>query len=151
VCAVDVEPVAVRCARANLPGGHVYLGDLYAPLPVALRGRVDVLVANAPYVPSGALGLLPREAREHEPRVALDGGADGLDVLRRVLAGAGEWLAPAGSVLVESSAAQAAELCRIAAGAGLAPRVVGSADLDATVLIGTAAECDPPARTFGPE
>jgi release factor glutamine methyltransferase len=137
--AVDLDPPAVRCARRNLPGAHVYLGDLYDPLPATLRGRVEVLVANAPYVPSDALGLLPREAREHEPRVALDGGVDGLDVLRRVLAGAPGWLAPAGHVLVECGARQAVALHAAARAAGLLPEVVRSAELDATVLIATPA------------
>src|SRR6266542_3871965 len=81
--AVDIDPAAVRCARRNLAplGGHVYAGDLYDPLPVRLRGLVDVLVANVPYVPTEAVDLLPPEARIHEPLVALDGGADALDVL----------------------------------------------------------------------
>ena len=83
--AADLDPRAVRCARRNLAGvGEVHHGDLFAPLPTALRGRVDVLIANVPYVPTSAVALLPREAREHEPRSALDGGGDGLDVLRRV-------------------------------------------------------------------
>jgi len=74
--AVDIDPAAVACARRNLVarGGRVYEGDLYAPLPAWLHGRVDVLVANAPYVPTGEVRLLPREARLYEPRVALDGG-----------------------------------------------------------------------------
>ena len=60
--AVDIDPAAVRCARRNVAaaGGQVYEGDLYEPLPATLRGRVDVLVANAPYVPTEAIGLLPR-------------------------------------------------------------------------------------------
>ncbi|WP_345713677.1 putative protein N(5)-glutamine methyltransferase, partial [Kineococcus glutinatus] len=78
VHAVDSDPVAVRCARGNLPGAQVLLGDLDAPLPDRLRGRVDVLVAVVPYVPSGEVALMPAEARLHEPRAALDGGADGL-------------------------------------------------------------------------
>jgi HemK-like putative methylase len=63
--AADIEPVAVRCARRNLAavGGHVHQGDLLAPLPTTLRGRVDVLVANVPYVPTGEIGLLPSEAQ----------------------------------------------------------------------------------------
>src|SRR5207253_8147105 len=75
--AVDVDPVALNCARRNIPAddGEVYEGDLYEPLPATLRGRVDVVVANAPYVPTAAIGLLPAEARLHEARVALDGGA----------------------------------------------------------------------------
>lgn len=74
--AADVEPAAVRCARRNVGTlGTVHEGDLFAPLPRALRGRVDVLLANVPYVPTEDVGLLPAEARIHEPLVALDGGA----------------------------------------------------------------------------
>ena len=109
VHAADIDPAAVRCARLNLPGprGHVYQGDLYEPLPAGLRGRVAVLAANVPYVPTGEIGFLPPEARTHEPRAALDGGADGLDVLRQVAAGAPGWLAPGGHLLIETSERQA--------------------------------------------
>lgn len=82
-------------ARQSLvwPGAVVGLcnGDIYEPLPVSLRGRVDVLVAGTPDVPTETIRLLPPEARVHEPRVALDGGADGLDVLRRVITAAPLW------------------------------------------------------------
>jgi release factor glutamine methyltransferase len=132
--AADLDPAAVRCARRNV-NASVYEGDLYEPLPVTLQGRVDVLVANAPYVPTDAIELMPAEARLHEPRVSLDGGADGLDVLRRVIAGAPRWLAPGGHLLVESSQAQAAELVAAVARAGLSPRVVSSEELSATVII----------------
>jgi len=131
--AADIDPAAVRCARRNV-AAPVYEGDLYEPLPATLRGRVDVLVANAPYVPTHAIELLPPEAREHEPRVALDGGADGLDVLRRVTAGASQWLAPGGNLLVEASAGQAARVLDAFARAGLGPRVTRRDD--ATVVIG---------------
>ena len=139
VHAVDIDPVEVRCARRNLAdaGGHVYEGDLYEPLPAGLRGRVDVLVAITPYVPSEAIRLMPPEARLHEPRVALDGGADGLDVLRRVTAGAPLWLAPGGHLLTETSERQAPQAAAAMADNGLIPRVVGSDDLGATVVIGT--------------
>jgi release factor glutamine methyltransferase len=136
VNAADIDPAAVRCARQNLPGGHVYQGDLYAPLPAGLRGRVAVLAANVPYVPSEQIGFLPPEAREHEPRAALDGGADGLDVLRRVAAGAVGWLAPGGHLLSEISERQAPQAEAALAAGGLAAHVVSSADLDVTVLIG---------------
>ena len=88
VHAADIDPAAVRCARRNLAGlgGQVYQGDLFGPLPAGLLGRVDILLANVPYVPTGEVGLLPPEARDHEARVALDGGADGLEVLRRIKA-----------------------------------------------------------------
>jgi release factor glutamine methyltransferase len=137
--AADVEPAAVNCARRNVAavGGRVYQGDLYDPLPGTLRGRVEILLANAPYVPTGAVGLMPPEARVHEPRVALDGGADGLDVLRRVAAGAVSWLAPGGSLLVETSERQAAWMVKAMAGNGLDPRVASSAELGATVIIAT--------------
>jgi release factor glutamine methyltransferase len=139
--AVDIDAPAVRCARRNLAeaGGRVYRGDLYEPLPTTLRGRVDVLVANAPYVPTESIGLMPPEARLHEPRAALDGGQDGLDVLRRVAAAAPAWLAPAGHLLVETSARQAAATVEAVAAAGLVPRVVTAAERGATVVVATAA------------
>jgi release factor glutamine methyltransferase len=137
--AADIDPAAVRCARRNVAaaGGQVYQGDLYRPLPARLRGRVDILAANVPYVPSGDVGLLPREARAHEPRVALDGGADGLDVLRRVAAGAPLWLAPGGHLLVETSERQAPRAAEAVGRDGLIPRIARSVRLNATVVIGT--------------
>ncbi|MFH9472723.1 putative protein N(5)-glutamine methyltransferase [Streptomyces anulatus] len=136
--ACDVEPAAVRCARRNVGDlGHVYEGDLFAPLPAALRGRVDVLLANVPYVPTGDVELLPAEARVHEPRVALDGGGDGLDVMRRVAAEAPRWLAPGGSLLVEASERQRDTAVEVLRAAGLSPRVLVSEELYATVLVGT--------------
>jgi len=136
--AVDIEPAAVRCARRNLVaiGGQAYAGDLYGPLPAQLRGNVDVLVANAPYVPTAAIGLLPPEARVHEPLVALDGGADGLDVVRRVAAGALGWLAPGGHLLVETGADQADAAAGVFAAAGLTAAVASDEELAATVVIG---------------
>lgn len=138
VHAVDIDPVAVRCARRNLSryGGQVYEGNLYEALPAALQGRVDILVANVPYVPSSAVGLLPVEARVHEPRAALDGGADGLDIVRLVAARAKPWLAENGHLLVETSEGQAAEAEEIFASNGLLPRVIGSAEWNATVVVG---------------
>ncbi|UPT41540.1 MULTISPECIES: putative protein N(5)-glutamine methyltransferase [Streptomyces] len=136
--ACDVEPAAVRCARRNVGDlGHVYEGDLFAPLPAALRGRVDVLLANVPYVPTGDVELLPAEARIHEPRVALDGGGDGLDVMRRVAAEAPQWIAPGGSLLVEASERQRDTAVEVLRAAGLSPRVLVSEELYATVLVGT--------------
>ncbi|SED82740.1 release factor glutamine methyltransferase [Streptomyces sp. 2131.1] len=136
--AADVEPAAVRCARRNIgERGHVYEGDLFAPLPGALRGRVDVLLANVPYVPSEDVALLPAEARVHEPLVALDGGGDGLDVLRRVAAEAPRWLAPGGSLLVETSERQAERAARVVADGGLVARVDSCEERYATVVTGT--------------
>lgn len=137
--ATDIDSAAVRCARRNVAeaGGQVYRGDLYEPLPASLRGRVDLLVVNAPYVPSEAVGLMPPEARVHEPRVALDGGADGLDVLRRVTAEAPEWLRPGGHLLVETSERQSPDVADRVARDGLLARVTRSDELSATVVVGT--------------
>lgn len=135
--AADIEPTAVRCARRNLTAERVFEGDLYQPLPAQLRGHIDVLVANAPYVPTAAIELMPPEARLHEPRVALDGGTDGLDILRRVISEAPRWLAPGGRLLVEASARQAPLTAQTFIRSGLVPQVTGSPELDATVVIGT--------------
>lgn len=137
VFAVDIEPAAVACARRNLPGAFVAEGDLDAPLPERLQGRVDVLIANTPYVPSGDVRWLPREARLHEPTVTIDGGIDGLDIQRRVTALAARWLAPGGHLLVETSGEQAETTFALFVSAGLATRVVTSDELEATVVIGT--------------
>ncbi len=136
--AADVDPVAVACARVNLAGvqGAAYEGDLWAALPATLRGRVDLVAANVPYVPSVELAAMPAEAREHEPRAALDGGADGLDVLRRVVAEAPAWLAPGGCLLTETSRAQADPAAAIVEAAGLTPEIV--AKLDVRVVVGRA-------------
>jgi len=140
LAAVDIDPVAVRCAARNLAalGAEVYRGDLFAPLPAAWRGAIDLLLANVPYVPTRAVALLPPEARLHEPSVALDGGPDGLDVLRRVAAGAGKWLATGGHLLVEVSVDQAEPAAEVFRRAGLTPEVRHAAELDATVLTGRA-------------
>ncbi len=137
--AADVDPAAVRCARRNVipAGGRVYEGDLFGPLPAALHGRVGLLLANVPYVPTREVAFLPAEASAHEPLAALDGGPDGLDVLRRVAAGAPRWLAPGGHLLTETSDRQAAGAAGIMAGHGLTPQVASDGGLPATVVIGT--------------
>jgi release factor glutamine methyltransferase len=138
VHAADVDPRAVACAARNLApyAASAHLGDLWAALPEALRGRVDVLVANAPYVPTSDIALMPPEARDHEPAVALDGGADGLDVQRRVAAAAPGWLAPGGHLIIETSERQAPLTAAAVAAAGLTPRVERDDDLDGTAVVG---------------
>ncbi|GAA1512708.1 putative protein N(5)-glutamine methyltransferase [Sphaerisporangium rubeum] len=137
--AADVDPAAVRCARRTIApfGGQAHQGDLYAALPSRLRGRIGLLVASAPYVPTGDIRLLPAEARDHEPRISLDGGADGLDVVRRVAAGAPGWLAPGAHLLLETSPLQAEALARDLTGAGLPARAVTDPGLDAATVIAT--------------
>ncbi|MGH9028017.1 MAG: N5-glutamine methyltransferase family protein [Acidimicrobiales bacterium] len=96
VVGVDVDARAVACARRN--GVQAALGDLAGPL----RSRsFDVVTVVAPYVPTGELRLLPADVQRFEPRVALDGGRDGLDLVRRAVDSAARLLRPGGWLLVE--------------------------------------------------
>lgn len=145
VHAADIDPAAVRCARRNLTpyGGRAHVGDLFDALPTGLRGRVGILTANVPYVPSAEVALLPAEARDHEPHTALDGGADGLDVLRRVAAGAPEWLAPGGCLLTETSERQAQAAVEAFTRVGLTTRLAVADDAYAHVVIGVLEQAGP--------
>lgn len=137
VYAVDVDPVAVGYARRNLAASSVALsGDLYEPLPAAIRGRVAVITANAPYVPTDAIALMPPEARDHEPRVAVDGGSDGLDVLRRIARSAGVWLRPGGHLAIEIGTSQIDAATEAFEAAGLGASLAVSEEMDARVIVG---------------
>jgi release factor glutamine methyltransferase len=137
VYAAEIDPVAVACARRNLAPDRVFEGDLYDALPPRLRGRVHVLVCNAPYVPTDAIGLMPPEARLHEPAAALDGGPDGLALQARVAAGAPEWLAPGGRLLIETSVRQAVGTAALVTDAGLLARVTHDEEVGGTVVTGS--------------
>jgi release factor glutamine methyltransferase len=135
--AADLDPVAVADARRNLADrASVYEGDLFDPLPPELRGAVDVIVVNAPYVPTGSIGLLPPEARLHEHRWALDGGSDGLDLHRRIAAEAAGWLTPGGRLLIEASERQSPVTARLFEDGGLTPTILRDEERDATVVLG---------------
>jgi release factor glutamine methyltransferase len=98
----DHDPVALAYARRNVPdAAGVHLGDGLDALPASLRGRCSLIVAVPPYVPAEALGLMPREAREHEPDSSLSGGPDGLDHVRAIIDRAPLWTTEDGRVLVE--------------------------------------------------
>jgi release factor glutamine methyltransferase len=135
----DIDPVATACARRNAEGldAHVYTGDLYDPLPGSLARRIDVITASAPYLPAEAIPLLQPETRLYEPAHALDGGVDGLTVLRRVIAGAPSWLAAGGHLLVETGRGQLPAVAELMVLNGLRPHVATSDELDATVVEGT--------------
>jgi release factor glutamine methyltransferase len=139
VWASDIEPHAVDCARLNVEpvGGTVCSGDLFEALPSSLRGSIDILAVNAPYVPSDKIRLMPPEARLYEPMVTLDGGADGLELHRRIAMDARHWLAPGGSLFIETSERQAPLTREICERHGLHTTIARSDDLDATVVIGT--------------
>ncbi|XZF76549.1 putative protein N(5)-glutamine methyltransferase [Bacillus sp. AL-1R] len=136
---VDIDPIAVQCAKCNVSklGGLVYEGDLYNPLPPQLLGNVDIIVANAPYVPTEAIKSLPQEARLYEPNLALDGGKDGNDIHRKVAENASFWLASGGHLLIETSKIQAPQTVKIFSQYGLIARLIHNNELDATVVIGT--------------
>ena len=136
--AADVDAAAADCARRNLPAGtEVVQGDLFDRVPERFLGGFDLIVANAPYVPTEELPLLPAEARSFEATTALDGGSDGLSLHRRISAEAWGWLVPGGRLLIETSERQAPVAGAIFAAAGLAPRIRRSDEWDATVVIGT--------------
>lgn len=135
--ATEIDPVAARCARENLGTlGSVVVGDLFEPLPAGLQGEVDLVVANAPYVPSAEVALLPRDVRASEPLQALDGGDDGLDLARRIAVESTAWLRHGGSLVVEASEAQAALLREAFEDAGLVAYVRRDAEADATAVVG---------------
>ena len=135
--AADIDPAAVANARRNVLPSRVFEGDLFEPVPPALRGRVDILVANTPYVPTDALPLMPPESRLYEARLALDGGSDGLDVQRRVAEAAPDWLARGGHLFMESSEKQAALAAQVFEANGLISEIAHSEEFYSTVVIGT--------------
>jgi len=125
VVATELSPGALAMARENASalGAAVELleGDLYAPLPADLR--FDLVVSNPPYVPAGEIDGLSREVRR-EPRVALDGGPDGLDVTRRIVAGAPARLRPGGALVIEMHETHVATLPALCLAAGFAEATV---------------------------
>ncbi|WP_308159113.1 putative protein N(5)-glutamine methyltransferase [Curtobacterium sp. ISL-83] len=136
--AVDVDPDAVEVAAENVGDrGIVVAGDLFAPLPDRFRGVVDVIAVNAPYVPTSAIAMMPTEARDHEHRVALDGGTDGLDLHRRIAAESGVWVRPGGAVVIEVSVAQAPASAELFRAAGFVVSVESDVDVDGTCVVAT--------------
>ena len=121
IVATELDDTAVRCARRN--GVEVFEGFLDDPLPRGFRHRVDVLTAVVPYVPTDSLRLLPRDVQTYEPRLALDGGVDGTDLLVEVVRRSAGWLRPGGSLLMELGGDQAEPIGRML-------REVGFAALD---------------------
>jgi len=118
VHATEIVPATAEQARENAERANVsdrvtiLTGDLFAPLPVELRGTLDIVVANPPYIPTADLADLPSEVAGFEPRIALDGGADGLDVVRRIAEESAAWLRPGGVVVMETDTSCAKEAAR---------------------------------------
>jgi release factor glutamine methyltransferase len=137
VLACDVDERAVACAAAN--GVDVYLGDLFAALPSGLKGNIDLIVAVVPYVPTGELGLLQRDTFAFESTLAYDGGADGTDVLRRVISDGRHYLRERGALLLEVGGEQGARVSRELARLGYSElRVLRDEDGDVRGIEATA-------------
>ena len=122
VYATDVSPEAAEVAQHNARSANLEVivleGDLFAPVPDHLEGRVDLIVANPPYLAEHELVDLPAEVRDHEPTVALVAGTAGTEVLAAIAAQAGAWLAPGGAIVCEISEFNAAAVEELFSGLG---------------------------------
>ena len=135
VVATEVDPRAARCARGN--GVVVYRGSLDEPLPASWASRVDVMVGVPPYVPDRALHLLPRDVQRFEPRLALDGGPDGLALVRAVVRRSPRWVRPHGWLGLEVGGDQIDEVAALFEGEGYrAVEVLEDADGDERAVCG---------------
>jgi release factor glutamine methyltransferase len=135
VVATEVDPGAARCARRN--GVVVYRGSLDEPLPVTWASRVDVMVGVPPYVPDRALHLLPRDVQRFEPRLALDGGPDGLALVRAVVRRSPRWVRPHGWLGLEVGGDQVDEVAALFEGEGFRTvEVLEDADGDPRAVCG---------------
>lgn len=129
VLATEVDQRAAACARSN--GVEVFEGFLDDPIPPEFRHRVDVLTAVVPYVPTGSLRLLPRDVQAYEPRLALDGGDDGTDLLVQVVRRSTRWLCPGGWLLLELGGDQAEPIGQLLGAVGFtATGLLADADGD---------------------
>ena len=135
--ATDLSPLATACARGNLAGCDctVLTGDLFEPLAEAGVEPFDLIVVNAPYVPTAEARMLPAEARDHEPAMAWDGGPEGFGIQRRVLEAARAWMRPQGFLLMETSRRQSAGLVEIAESHGFRAQERCLVARDATVVL----------------
>jgi release factor glutamine methyltransferase len=133
----ELDPTAVSCARRNLgPRATLAVGDLFDPLPDSLRGSVNLITANAPYVPTDQIAFMPSEARDHERRAALDGGPDGLELHRRIIAESASWLVSGGWLLIETGRDQADRDRTLMTDSGFTAEVIGDPEISGTVVIG---------------
>jgi release factor glutamine methyltransferase len=127
VWATDVSPAALEVAAANLAGlggraaARVRLAEgwWWEAVPEHLEGRIDLVVSNPPYISSADMTRLGFGVAEWEPRLSLEAGPTGLEALQEILAGAGRWLRPGGSLVVEISPEQSDQAVGLARAAGL--------------------------------
>ena len=147
VYATDVNPAAVQLTKHNAhtlgvdPRVHVLPGNRFDPLPAHLKGQVDLVVSNPPYIREADIPGLAAEVSEHDPMEALNGGEDGLVFFRALASGLGVWLRPGGHVAVEIGDEQGREVEDIFSASGMVDiRVIRDyADRDRVVTARSAA------------
>lgn len=113
VTAVDVSADALALAQENAEANGAEIKFVQSDLFKRLRGRFDIIVSNPPYIPSAEIETLQREVKDHEPRLALDGGADGLDIYRRIAEEATKYLNRGGTLIMEVGAGQAQDVVKL--------------------------------------
>jgi release factor-specific protein-(glutamine-N5) methyltransferase len=111
--AVDISADALALAKENAEANEADILFIQSDLFSRIRGRFDVIVSNPPYIPTAEIDTLQREVKDYEPRLALDGGADGLDIYRRIAAEASKYLNRGGTLIMEVGAGQAAEVVKM--------------------------------------
>ena len=113
VTASDISEEALALAKENAEENGADIAFVQSDLFSRIRGRFDIIVCNPPYIPSGDIAGLQREVRDFEPRLALDGGADGLDYYRRIAEDAGKYLVRGGMLVMEVGLGEAESVVKL--------------------------------------
>lgn len=113
VTAVDISAEALELAKENAAANEADVLFIQSDMFSRIRGRFDIIISNPPYIPTATVNTLQREVKEHEPRLALDGGKDGLDFYRRIAADAGKYLARGGMLIMEVGEGQAHDVVKL--------------------------------------
>ena len=113
VTAVDISADALELAKENAAANEADVLFIQSDMFNRIRGRFDIIISNPPYIPTKTVDTLQREVKEHEPRLALDGGKDGLDFYRRIAADAGKYLARGGMLIMEVGEGQAHDVVKL--------------------------------------
>ena len=111
--AVDISADALELAKENAAENEADILFIQSDLFSRIRGRFDIIISNPPYIPTAEISTLQREVKDYEPHLALDGGADGLDIYRRIAAEAPKYLNRGGMLIMEVGAGQAAEVVKM--------------------------------------
>lgn len=137
VTAADISAEALSLAKENAEANGADVLFIQSDLFTRLRGRFDVIVTNPPYIPTAEIETLQKEVKDYEPRLALDGGADGLDIYRRIAADALKYLNRGGVLIMEVGAGEAQAVAKLFKGAAYSIIVKDFNDVDRYVKIVT--------------